>query len=327
MNRSATLYLHFPCFDGVISAVLTLEFLECQGWKFRRFCPVTYELRANWLSTKLKKPCAVVDFLYHPDAQFWADHHSTTFLAEDLRREFSNQRRAWMFYDSRIGSCALLLWKNISNYVHTERARYQEMVDWAEKIDSARYASVREAILGDAPALRINFSLMRRADTDYCAFLIRALRKKTLALVAELPEVGNRFEEARSLIEAGLNRFRESARMVDGDIVVFDIEAKGNDIISRYAPFYFFPEARYSIGIVRRASGAKITAMRNPWREFHSVPLGVIFGRYGGGGHQRVGAVILEKEHSLEAQDILAKLISEIRRQELTIPITAQGGV
>src|SRR5437867_9299784 len=81
MRREGTLYLHFPCFDGLVSAVLASDFLEQNGWKFnRRFCPVNYHLRPTWISSHLRPPCAVVDFLYHSDAQFWADHHSTTFL-------------------------------------------------------------------------------------------------------------------------------------------------------------------------------------------------------------------------------------------------------
>jgi hypothetical protein len=325
MTEGATLYLHYPCFDGVISGVLAWEFLESRGWKFDKFCPVNYGLRRTWPSTKLDTPCAVVDFLYHPDAQFWADHHLTTFITEDLRREFEGRTDPWLFYNSQVGSCALLLWRNLSSDLGKERDRYHEMVDWAEKIDSARYATVSDAVLGNAPALQINLSLVRGNSSTYCEFLVRALRKESLSAVAQHPEVKSRFERVRALVKVGLSRFRDSARLEDGNIVVFDIEAKDEDIISRYAPFYYFPNARYSIGILRSQDGAKITAMRNPWREFQSIPLGAVFERYGGGGHLRVGSVIVPKERSCDAHTILRELISVIQKEDLEHAPTVQG--
>jgi hypothetical protein len=316
MNEGATLYLHYPCFDGVISGVLASEFLEGQGWTFDKFCPVNYGLRRTWPSTKLDTPCAVVDFHYHPDAQFWADHHLTTFITEDLRQEFERRADRWLFYNSQFGSCALLLWRNLSGYFGKESDRYREMVDWAEKIDAARYATVNEAILGNSPALQLNLSLILGNSSAYCEFLVRALRKESLSTVAQLPEVKSRFERVRGQLKAGLDRFRDSARLEDGNIVVFDIEGRDEDIVSRYAPFHYFPDARYSIGILRSKDGSKITAMRNPWREFQSIPLGPIFEKYGGGGHVRVGSVIVPKERSCDAHNILRELILVI--QEMT---------
>jgi nanoRNase/pAp phosphatase (c-di-AMP/oligoRNAs hydrolase) len=56
--------------------------------------------------------------------------------------------------------------------------------------------------------------------------------------------------------------------------------------------------------------------MRNPWREFPSVPLGDIFSRFGGGGHQRVGALILPTERIADARAILDQILFELRTEE-----------
>jgi nanoRNase/pAp phosphatase (c-di-AMP/oligoRNAs hydrolase) len=117
-------------------------------------------------------------------------------------------------------------------------------------------------------------------------------------------------------IAAGLDRFAQAAKLHDGHIIVFDVTTRKNDMISRYAPYYFFPEARYSVGIVRSPKSARITAMRNPWREFPSVHLGKIFEDFGGGGHQRVGAVILAGIRAQEAGSILAEITRRIREQD-----------
>lgn len=322
MSKVATLYLHFPCFDGTVSGVLAKGFLENHGWDFGHVQPVNYHLKNTWLSSRLEGACAVVDFLYHPDADFWADHHLTTFLNGDAEDNFQHRHQDWLFYDSAASSCASLLWARLPRSPDKEQAaRFEEMVRWADRIDSARYESVEEAILGDAPALRVNFSLMRRADAQYCGFLVENLGRRSLEEVAFLADVAERYQEARTLLKAGLARFEQSARLVADDIVTFDITADEDSVVSRYAPFYFFPAARYSAGIVRYHHSARITAMRNPWSEFPSVPLGSIFEHFGGGGHQRVGALILPQERTAEAIGILQDVVSEIRKRDTQVPV------
>src|ERR1043166_3033256 len=154
MARDAYLYFHSPCFDGMISCVLAWDFLEGnQDWKIIELCSVNYDSRSSWLTTQLKSPCAVVDFLYHPQAQFWADHHLTTFLSKDAERDFERRKNPCLIYNDRSGSCAMLLWTHLADSFNHRNSQYEEMVIWADKIDAARYESVREAILGDSPAL------------------------------------------------------------------------------------------------------------------------------------------------------------------------------
>jgi hypothetical protein len=116
-------------------------------------------------------------------------------------------------------------------------------------------------------------------------------------------------------MSSGLKLFRRTAEVTRDGIVMFDVDGKGF-IVSRYAPFYFFPEARYSVGLTRGENGTKITAMRNPWRNFRGVKLGSIFTGIGGGGHERVASSILPAGRRREAGSILTKIISEIRRCE-----------
>jgi hypothetical protein len=164
-TRGDSLYIHFPCFDGLISGVLAWEFLEShEHWTIRDVHPVNYNVRDRWLTTPLETRSAIVDFLYHPQAAFWADHHLTSFVDGVVKKDFDIRKaRLPLFYDDHSGSSASLLWNRIAHALdHAER--YKEMVDWAEKIDSASYSSVEEAVLGDAPALRINFSLMSHVE-------------------------------------------------------------------------------------------------------------------------------------------------------------------
>lgn len=316
MSKAAYLYFHSPCFDGIVSSVLTWDFLESyNGSICENIYAVNYDARASWLSTELETPCAVVDFLYHPQAQFWADHHLTTFLTEEAKKDFDQRKSSWLIYDERSGSCAALLWNHLAASFNYRNQRYKIAVEWADKIDSARYDSVHEAIFGDEPALRINLSLVLKNGKAYSEELVRMLRHETLDNVAQLPEVKERYEQARDMIQAGLNLFADRYKLERDDIVVFDVDTN-SAIISRYAPYYFYPHARYSAGIIRSTNGASITVMRNPWCEFPSVFLGKIAEKFGGGGHQRVGAILLRDKRAKDAGLILEQVLAELRKEE-----------
>ena len=315
--KSATLYFHYPCFDGLVSAVLAWEFLEhSEKWHVSEFVPVNYKLRDRWLKDKLQKPCAIVDYLYHPRADFWADHHQTSMLTARVRANFEKRKKKekWLMFDERAPSCATLLFRHLRGSLK-HKPHFQEMVYWAEKIDSASFTSVHEAILGDAPALRIGRSLLMEEEANgpgYAYFLLQQMRAHDLNYVAGLREVKQREQKARRTLERGLKRATAAARMKQG-VVVMDVNRSRDQMISRYAPYFAQPNARYSIGIVRAPDSIGITAMRNPWRKFKSVSLGRVFEKFGGGGHQRVGAVRLSPDQGKLVKSVVESLLSKMQ--------------
>ena len=311
MSSHSPIWFHSPCFDGIVSAVLVWDFLEnARGWLVDDLCPVGYAMRSSWLSQRLPERSAVVDFLYHPAAAFWADHHASTFLNHDVREHYEGRHDPCIIYDSQADSCAGLLWVRFMAAFNYRNERYRDLVWWADKTDSASYASVREALCSSAPALRINASLVYGDTNTYSTFLVRSLREAPLDVVASLPEVASRYERYEQDLHSALKIFSSSARL-RGDIVVFDIEAK-DGFVPRYAPYEFFPMATYSVGIVRRPGTATITAMRNPWRDFANIHLGNEFERLGGGGHSRVGSVVLRGADIVRAPELLETLVSKL---------------
>jgi len=314
--KGAALYFHYPCFDGLVSGALACHFLEeHEKWNITDLRPVDYTLRETWLASELKTPSAIVDFLYHPSAEFWADHHQTSMLTEAVEVDFERRKGdPNLIFDPRARSCASLLFRHLRKSL-VDKAHFKEMVEWAEKIDSAAYDSVQEAILGDAPALQINRSLALEDEngSEYGQFLLRELRTHDLAYVANLDEVKRREDRVRRSILSGLKSVKAKLHLEPGDVAVFDARRKGDQVISRYAPYYFEPNARYSIAVIRSPEGTRITAMRNPWRRFRSIPLGRAFARFGGGGHQRVGAVQLPAGHPKRVQIVVQSLLDEMR--------------
>lgn len=319
MAKSATLYFHYPCFDGLASGVLAWEFLEThEKWRIEEFCPANYKLRDRWLKDKLKKPCAIVDFLYHPRADFWADHHQTSMLTPEAEKDFERRKdKAYLLFDDRAPACATLLYRRLRRFL-THKPHFKELVAWAEKIDSASYVSVEEAILGDAPALRINRSLLLEEEKngpEYAYFLLSEMRAHDLSYVAGLREVRMRETKVRRKLARGLEKAAAAVEMKRGGVVVLDTTRNQKQMISRYAPYHVRPNARYSIGIVRAPDSIGITAMRNPWKNFRSVALGRVFEKFGGGGHQRVGAVRLSPDQNKTVEDVVESLLSKMRQE------------
>jgi hypothetical protein len=313
MSKPSHIFFHVPCFDGIASAVLAMDYLGGRGGGApATLRPQDHAARRRWLETPLPGDAAVVDFPYHPDARFWADHHETAFLSAAAEASFRRRSSADVAYDPEADSCAGLLWRHLRDAFGHRNPAYEELVRWADKIDAARYEFVDEALDAPSPALAIAATLEDSAAEQYSVDLVRALRRGSLEEVARSPEVSRRLAQAKRLQAAGFERMKESVRLRDG-IVVFDLETSGV-IVNRYSPYRIFPDADYSIGILRRPDGAKITAMRNPWKDFESVPLGRILRGYGGGGHQRVGSLYLTRAEAHRAGAILEEILQAVHR-------------
>ncbi|MBI3049513.1 MAG: hypothetical protein HYY76_14500 [Acidobacteria bacterium] len=254
------LYFHSPCFDGVASAVVALDFLESHlQWRSVRLSPVNYDVKRWWVSRPLAKYAAVVDFLYHPQGRFWADHHATSPVPADLL-ESGRSVHPFLAFDPQAPSCALLLQRHLAQHFHHRNPFYDNLVRWATKIDAARYETVQEAVFGDAPALRINRALFVGGQR-YAKRLVGVLRTSSLEQAAAEPTTARLFGRARDLLLAGLARVKERAVIDEHGIVTFDITREGV-IVERYAPYVFFPDARTGVHVsvpeeyVSRAAGA-----------------------------------------------------------------------
>lgn len=312
-DKPVHLYFHSPCFDGAVSAALASEYLE----KVRQYPEVqlhgvNYHLRDSWVSSELQRPSAVVDFLYHPSAELWVDHHATPFLGDEARSDYDRRRGPDIFYDNTASSCAVLLWRRWKAALPQLGSHFEEIVRWADRIDSACYDSVDEAIYFTAPALQISLALAMYSGDGFSQHVVWLFRTHSINKVAARPEVEAAFMFGRHLQKLGQIRLEKAIRLTEDGIAVFDVNAE-DVLVNRYAPFHSFPDARYSAGIIRKAGQAKLTAMRNPWLKFPSAPLGKLCEKLGGGGHQRVGSVIVRDGNPEES---LSTLVAQIRAWE-----------
>ncbi len=313
------LFFHAPCFDGVVSAALILRHLvEPHMLDAVKLEPVNYDEKDKWLDRRLPRDSAVVDFLYHPDAHFWVDHHRTTFLtsaAESDYRSRLSRGDQWQWYDSSADSAARVIWTRLHDAAPVDAARSTEIVRWADIVDAARYENVTQAVCAQSPALRVARSLARDRDRLHSTWLVRELSRRSLDDVAADARVRDRADGMDREVRDGLARLKAATRLTDDGVAVFNVDAR-DVVVNRYAPFLHYPSARYCAGILRWDDLAKVTAMRNPWMDFPSAPLGVMFAQVGGGGHERIGSVMLRGDRRVEAGAILHALLASIREWE-----------
>lgn len=297
-------------FDGIASAVLAIRlFRDHLGIAVAGHSPVDYSMRPGWLKRDLGH-AAVVDFLYHPRADWWWDHHETTFLLEEHRRRFRQDppRRVW---SPAATSCAIMLVEIFRRHYEFESSDLAELVEWADRIDSARYDSPEQAVESSEPALRINMSFLSHKTPGYLRRLVSQLEHSPLEEVARCADVERHYRKALGYQTRGLEEFRCSAELV-GSTVVFRVSSAQDRVFNRYFPYYVFPAAACSVGAVCRRSSVKITAMSNPWRPHPGrLPhLGQLFAAYGGGGHRRVGSVVLTGRDRGNIEEILSRVLA-----------------
>src|SRR5437870_1014657 len=121
---SREIVYHAQCFDGAVSCAIAWDYLDATTLTSTTVLrPVGYDVRDRWLKDALPPGAAVVDFLFHPDAAFWADHHATAFLNDESRALFEAARSPDWLYDARAKSCAGLLYRHFANNrAHRNRA-------------------------------------------------------------------------------------------------------------------------------------------------------------------------------------------------------------
>lgn len=195
-------FFHSPCLDGIVSAVLAWDFLERQEGIGRvRLHPVGYDVRRSWRSKKLPRNSVIVDFSVPSRRALLADHHSTTFIRDEDRGELEHRDPATYVFAPEASSCAVALRDHLEHAYAYRNQRFDALITWADRIDSARYRNVREALLAPAAALQISLSLAD-ADADYCRFLVKRLKHQSMSAVAKSPRVQRRVRHIKTRIQS-----------------------------------------------------------------------------------------------------------------------------
>ncbi|MBK7644104.1 MAG: hypothetical protein IPJ19_13835 [Planctomycetes bacterium] len=313
MADPLTIHYHRD-FDGMVSAAVLARILTQREGVQPQWKSVNYDQRTDWLNFEAGKRFAIVDFHFHPRCEYWFDHHSTTFLTEELRAQYAPSDR-WE-WDMHSPSCPPLILRHAEKHWGWKTdARFAEMAKWSDVIDAARFTTVDQAIFGDEPALRIMRALTASPAVEWIDQLVGAMIEGDLASVADREDVEKAHQRASRNRDRALQQFPPTVTWNKDGVLLFD--ASSNQIRrERFAAFYHHPKIFYSVGVIPTRSGFHVSAGENPWNTpakagLEGAHIGTIMERYGGGGHRGVGGA--NPESLQDARRVAAEVAEELR--------------
>lgn len=296
---SVVVNTHGHCFDGAASATLFTALLRALrpdddlrfAYRSCGYGPKMSQVPVEWLSGDVN---AILDFRYtEADAlTYFFDHHRTGFGSVDEERaakERAPRTGRKLHFDAEYGSCALLIRDVAAREYGVSLASLEELVRWANIIDTAGFESARAA-LADTPAQRLAMVIEQHGDTAFLGELVPRLLAEPLDRIAGSPLVVDRL---RPILEARADFERRVAASAKprGDVVFVDLTDKPTSAAGKFVTYALFPEEMYSVLLLRTPQLVKLSVGYNPWcGRPRQHDISALMKREGGGGHAVVGA-------------------------------------
>ncbi len=309
MARTSPLRIYYHRdFDGMVSAAILASVLIDTFGERVEWESINYDQRRDWTSFSSSSRFAIVDFHFHPRAEYWFDHHPTTFLTPELRDQYRPSDR-WLWDESSPSCPPLILAHAKQHWRYIASERFEEMAYWSNIVDAARYESAEQAIFGEEPALRITRALTVAPRPEWIDELVEAMTTQTLQQIAERESVEAAHQRAIRNRDRALEQFPSTVVWRKDKVLLFDASS-GKVRRERFGPFYHHPELEYAVGVIPTRSGFHVTCGENPWNKpTRGVHVGELMERYGGGGHRAVGGV---NPDTLEETQSIAQEIAEL---------------
>ncbi|MDO8495216.1 MAG: hypothetical protein Q7S32_01655 [bacterium] len=299
------IYFHGGCFDGTMSAALLRHFFISRGDRVASLnsCQYQPDFASIWSAYPFQHPSAIVDFRYHPDGDWWFDHHLTSFLKPEWQTSFNADGQH--YFDPNYPSCFGMTLNFLKKtYQYKPSATLQELEVWADKIDGARYVSAKEAIEIDSWPQELALLLMHydKIDPDgQEAFQLKVIDsvadESILQLLINHREMIDKLKER---LRRAVELYKQAVKV--GGKVAFlnkiDLEIFNADFIG----YYLFPDVPYTVSIDKVEGGYHLHAGRNPWAKYNAqLNIGEMMKKYGGGGHLAVGgAEVVDLDQALK---------------------------
>ena len=315
--RVRVLY-HDHCFDGAASAAFFSRFYE------EKFAPGA-ELAFTGLAHKASQLFedslfdgdvnAIVDFKYSPNPKltWWFDHHQSAFLSAEDAEHFRHDRSGKKLYDPAFRSCTSFIAKVTRDSFGYEAPDLAELVEWADIIDGARYASAQEAVELRAPAMKLTLVIESAKGSEIIHKIIRWMRHRKLSDIILEPEIQALYAPLYDRHIKSIDIIRKHAHS-DNGVVFFDLIGEDLEGYNKFIPYYLFPNSTYTVSVSTSSFRTKVSVGSNPWAP-HTPEhnLATICERYGGGGHPRVGAISFEIGAIHHAREVATEIKQELQ--------------
>jgi len=315
---------HNQCFDGACSAAVFTKFhRECIGGASDYEYLGLAHSATGGIPESVFGPGenAIVDFKYttSPKLTWWFDHHQSAFLTEEDRAYFDAGQRGPLgmrqFFDPDFVSCTSFIAAVGASRFGFDVASLGELLYWADIVDGARYESAKSAVEMQAPAMKLTL-VIENADTpDFIPRIIPMLTTLPLAEIVAQPFIQEKIGPLMAKHVASMNLINSRADVSDG-VIFIDLLDRSTEALNKFIPYYYFPEATYTVAVTRSSSRTKISVGTNPWTKIPPSRLeniAEICERYGGGGHARVGAISFGPDEEDRARIAASKIAAELR--------------
>lgn len=312
---------HNQCFDGACSAaVFTKMHRECVGGASEyQYQGLAHQAGGGEIAEEVFGPGenAVVDFKYSRSAKltWWFDHHQSAFLTEADRSDFERRRDAGrMFFDADYVSCTGLIADVGRTRFGFDSSGLTELLKWADIVDGARFESARQAVEMREPALKLAAAI-ENGDRKFITRVIPMLTTRDLAEIVQEPFVAEKLEPLMTRQTEAMELVKQRAALQRG-VILLDLLDRETEALSKFIPYYWYPEATYTVAVTRSSSRTKISVGTNPWTTVpvsELVNLAAICERFGGGGHARVGAISFGAGEVERARTVAQGIVAELR--------------
>jgi hypothetical protein len=317
---------HGHCFDGLCSAVMftrLLRHLSAGADASFAYHGAGYGPGQNGVDPKLLdgEVNAILDFRFSalPGLTWYFDHHVSAFVTAEDRAFYERQategeargdRR--MFHDGAYSSATKLIADVGRERFGLDPAPTEELVRWADMIDSAAFPNAKMAVERREPELKLMTVVEHLGDDPFLAKMVPRLLERPLFEVARSADVEQAYEPLGRAHESFVKLVEQRAQSVGG-VVLVDLGDQMIEVAGKFVTYALYPESAYSVLLSRSKSKCKISVGYNPWS---SAPrrhnIAAICERYGGGGHPVVGAVSLAADRLDEATALARSIAQEL---------------
>jgi hypothetical protein len=317
--RKVVVAAHGHCFDGLVSAAMFTHLrsrLDPRPGRFvYRSCgygPNLQTVPDRWLGGDEN---AIVDFRYtpHDKLTWYFDHHVTAF-ASDAQRDEALARSRRYIYDPAYTSCTKLIVDTGRERFGVDFEEFADLVSWADRIDSAGFASAAEAIDRSHPVMQLSAVIEQHGDTPLFSRLVPELLAQGVHDVASSDHVQDLWKPIDSARQATHERIARGLQR-SGDVVYVDLHEAPLEASGKFVAYALAPDCRYSVALIRMKQHFKLSVGYNPWggkERRHDI--GTLCQRHGGGGHPVVGAISVPLDKLDTARAVVRQVLDELGR-------------
>lgn len=323
--RNIVVATHGHCFDGLCSSVMFTRLMRhlhpgeelSFTYKGMGYGPGQNGVGDDVL---VGDDNAILDFRFSvsPKLTWYFDHHVSAFVSPDdravydvgAREDVPGDRR--LFHDGGYGSCTKLIADIGRQRFGLDTRSSEELVRWADMIDSAAFPSAQMAVDKREPVLQLMTVVEHKGTDAFLGQMIPRLLEGSLDEVARSKDIEDAFAPLAAEQKGFIDLVERSAEN-RGSVVLVDLSNAVIDVAAKFVTYALWPESAYSVLLTRSASKCKLSIGYNPWSPVarkHNIA--AICERHGGGGHPVVGAISLPAGDVERAKTLARDISTEL---------------